>query len=123
MSDRKPSRGRIVQPKDVIVAPRNLFQVRESIKACPNLPTRRRADYISALNTVGRLHLRPGEVDVDSALMNLDAAPWRIIPHLRGFCHARHGIQRTSWNNILSRVRKALQAAGAVVRNGRRQTH
>jgi hypothetical protein len=123
MSDRKPSRGTIVQPKDVIVAPRNLLQVRETIKACPNLPTRRRADYISALNTVGRLHLRPGEVDIDSALMNLDAAPWRIIPHLRGLCPARHGIQRRSWNNVVSRVRKALQAAGARVRDGRRQSH
>jgi integrase len=53
----------------------------------------------------------------------LDAAPWRILPHLRGLCHARHGIQRASWNNIVSRVRKALQVAGARVRDGRRQSH
>src|SRR5262249_39625193 len=54
---------------------------------------------------------------------NLDAAPWRIIPHLRGLAHARHGIQKASWNNVVSRVRKALQASGARVRDGRRQTH
>jgi integrase len=46
-----------------------------------------------------------------------------MIPHLRGFAHARHGIQRTSWNNVVSRVRKALQETGARVRDGRRQTH
>jgi integrase len=123
MSERKPSRGVIVQPEDVLVAPRNLLQVREAIQARLDLPARRRADYISALNTVGRLHLRPGEEDVEPALASLDAAPWRIIPHLRGFAHARHGIQRTSWNNVVSRVRKALQETGARVRDGRRQTH
>ena len=123
MAERKPSRGVIVHPENVLVAPRNLLQVREAIKARPDLPARRRADYISALNTVGRLHLRPGEEDVGAALANLDAAPWRIIPHLRGFVHARHGIQRASWNNVVSRVRKALQEAGARVRDGRRQTH
>src|SRR5436190_21837454 len=123
MSERKVSRGTIVRPEDVLVAPRNLLQVREAIKARLDLPARRRADYISALNTVGRLHLRPGEEDVGAALANLDAAPWRIIPHLRGFAHARHGIQRTSWNNVASRVRKAMQEAGARVREARRQTH
>ena len=123
MSERKQSRGVIVQPEDILVAPRNLLQVRDAIRARLDLPARRRADYISALNTVGRLHLRPGEEDVGTALTNLDAAPWRIIPHLRGFAHARHGIQRTSWNNVVSRVRKVLQEAGARVRDGRRQSH
>ena len=123
MSERKPSRGVIVRPEDVLVAPRNLLQVREVIKARLGLPPRRRADYLSALNTVGRLHLRPGEKDVESALANLDAAPWRVIPHLRSVAHARHGIQRASWNNVVSRVRKALQEAGARVRDGRRQCH
>src|SRR5262245_41821938 len=121
MAYRKPSRGTKVQPEDCITAPRNLLEVREAIKVCPGLPSRRRADYVSALNTVGRLHLRPGEEDVDTALANLDAAPWRIIPHLRGLCRARHSIQRASWNNVVSRVRRAL--LGARVRDGRRQTH
>jgi hypothetical protein len=122
MSDRRVSRGTIVEPVEAILVPRNLLQVRDKLKTLV-LPERQRADLISALNSIGHLHKRPGEQQLEPALANLDAAPWRILPHLRSFAYARHGMKKASWNNIVSRVRKALQVTGARVRDGRRQTH
>jgi hypothetical protein len=122
MSDRRASRGTIVEPVEAILVPRNLLQVCDKLKTLV-LPERQRADLISALNTIGHLHKRPGEQQLEPALANLDAAPWRILPYLRSIAYARYGMKKASWNNIVSRVRKALQVTGARVRDGRRQTH
>jgi integrase len=100
-----------------------VLQVREALKTLCGLPDRDRADCISALNAVGRLHLRPGEREVERALANLDAAPWRILPHLDSIPFGRHGFKKESWTNVRYRVRKALKATGARVRGRRRQSH
>jgi integrase len=99
-----------------------LLHVRDKLRTL-ELPERNRSDLISALNSVARMHLRLGEKEVEAALANLDASPWRLLPHLDTIAYARHGMKRESWNNTVHRVRKALQLTGARVRSGRRQSH
>jgi hypothetical protein len=56
-----------------------LLHVRDKLRTL-ELPERNRADLISALNSVARMHLRPGEKEVEAALANLDASPLEAPP-------------------------------------------
>lgn len=104
--------------------PKSLLELRTAIEQVSSLSNRQRADLISAINTVGRLHLRSGEADDDAgvrqSLARLPVSPQLLRNYLRRADAARLGLKKGSWANIRSRLNKCLHLGGVRVREGNR---
>lgn len=112
MSRRRLSRDSIIHSIPSENA-RSLLDVKKMLPHLKDIPARRIADDISALNTLGNMHKLPGEKSPDQALARMEADPRIITKYFAREPAALMGLSRASRNNIRSRVRHALRKTGA----------
>ncbi|MBX9685035.1 MAG: tyrosine-type recombinase/integrase [Hyphomicrobium sp.] len=112
MSQRKLSRDAIVHP-DPSQTVRTLLDVKLKLQRVTDVPARRIADDISALNTLGNMHKLPGEKTPDLALARMEADPRLITKYFGRKPAALMGMQKGSLNNLTCRVRHAMRKTGA----------
>jgi integrase len=119
MSDRKVSRAQYAYPYPTTEL-RTWLDVKKALPRVSGLNTRKCADYISALNSIGNLNRLPGETkqDVDLALARMEADPRLVTKYLNRMQAAKNGLKGDSWHNVTSRVRRSMEVTGAGRRIG-----
>jgi integrase len=112
MSDRRTARDQHFE-KPRVDQPRTLLEVREKLRNSTRLTQTQRYNLVSALNSLGKPYMLPGEREVERALMRMGVGPYEVAAYLDPKNGARQGLVGQSWTNVKTRVLAALEATGA----------